>query len=279
MAKTTKANSQAKAEMTQEAMVQEVSVVNTHTRMDGTVQAYNGIAITTATKNNPEKTERLHDFMAKLNSSLYGFRKSYIMCGALMYGFINGELHGSFIDPKTGKAYANGVKELEAVTGMKGTQINDMVNMFGTYYYNTEVDEQGTPLGIEINGHRASEYSQTQLIAMLPATKKEDERKAVFSMVAPDMKVSEVKEVVEKHHAKNERKKEASTKKVSCKTLLKAVQETMKDFAKCTDVDMLPQDRMVELSEAYMNFEKAFVEAVAEIERQAEANKKALAKA
>jgi len=275
MAKKTNENVNAKANESVNA--NEISVVTTHTRLSGEIQAYNGIMVTTATRNNPEKMASLNSYMQKLNDSLYGFRKSYIMCGGLMYGFINGEFKGSFIDVKTGKAYASPVKELEAITGLKSSQINDMVNMFGTYYLNTETDENGTPLGIDINGHKASEFSQTQLIAMLPATKKEDERKAVFSKVAPDMKVSEVKDVVEKNHTKNERKKEASTKKVSCKTLYKAVQDAMKDFSKCTDIDMIPKDIFTALAESYKIFDMAFSKAVMEIDKQAEANKKALA--
>lgn len=272
-----KTNESANVKANESVNANEISVVTTHTRLSGEIQAYNGIMVTTATRNNPEKMASLNSYMQKLNDSLYGFRKSYIMCGGLMYGFINGDFKGSFIDAKTGKAYASPVKELEAITGLKSSQINDMVNMFGTYYLNTETDENGTPLGIDINGHKASEFSQTQLIAMLPATKKEDERKAVFSKVAPDMKVSEVKEVVEKNHAKNERKKEASTKKVSCKTLYKAIQDTMQDFAKCTDIDMIPKEVYITLAETYKAFDMAFSKAVTEIEKQAEANKKALA--
>lgn len=250
----------------------ELDKVTKHTK-NGDTYTVNGFAVANTTASTVEKWNSWEEFTKKVDEALHGLKRSYIKTASLFYWFSESDIKGTLIDKTTGKPFTNDSKELEALTGLKATQINDMKNIFKKFFLNTkQIDgiEEGTEIS---KGLKASQFSQTQLVALLPL--KDDEKKNVFKEIKPNMKVDDIKKVVGKYHKKNEARSQGAQRKVECKVIFKAVEDSMKDIGSCTDVKMIPQEDWLKLNEAYTNFSKCFSKIIKDIEAKAEENKKA----
>lgn len=170
----------------------------------------------TLAKGTSEKEKKLFTkALSEVADAMTGVTKSTIRLAKAFWYIETNELYklGVNADGKTYRTTAAMVKDRY---GIGQTLVSNTISMYDTFF--AKADDRSK--GILINGHNAIEFGQTALIEMLPAMSKEDERKGVLSEVLPSMKVAEVKEVVGKHHVKNERKVKSAKKDNEPKTLL-----------------------------------------------------------
>lgn len=162
----------------------------------------------TLAKGTSEKDKKVFaKAMSEVNDAMTGVTKSTVRLAKAFWYIENNELYRYGVNAD-GKPYRTTAAMIKDRYGLGQTLVSNTISMYDTFF--AKADDRSK--GIVINGHHAIEFGQTALIEMLPAMAKEDERTAVLDEVLPSMKVAEVKNVVGKHHVKNERKVKSAKK-------------------------------------------------------------------
>ena len=133
-----------------------------------------------------------------VKKSLTAYANSYIAVCKALHQFETTGYYKKILDG-SGKVYKDFKDFARDYFNLERSAVNDSLKIYRKYF--NIVDEDGKPSPFKIGEHEAKDYSKTALI-QLSVLDDDELKNAVAEGLKPDMKIKDVKEVIDKVHEK-----------------------------------------------------------------------------